>query len=58
MEIVFSDDDLARVRVALTLDPVSEVMAAAHHRSPPGRTAGAGGFRHQRGRQRGCGGFL
>lgn len=34
MEIVFSDDDLARVRVALTLDPVSEVMAAAHHRSP------------------------
>jgi DNA-binding transcriptional ArsR family regulator len=34
MEIVFSDDDLARVRVALTLDPMSEVMAAAHHRSP------------------------
>ena len=31
---------------------------AAHHRAAPGRTAGAGSFRHQRGRQRGCGRVL
>ena len=32
MEVVFSDDDLARVRVSSRLELVSEVIGAAHHR--------------------------
>ena len=31
-EVVFSDDDLARVRVSSRLELVSEVIGAAHHR--------------------------
>ena len=46
MNIVFTDDDLARVRLSSSLDPVSEVMAAGHLGGVKGRgrhAAGSGG---------------